>query len=508
MSRYIEEEFLFKVGLSFPTGRSDARTLKPTSKVPEPPAPTSKVAPKRATRGEDPQVLKKKSLEGTATNTDKALPDSSSAKLHIPEEVLNHQCIGRHKAGDLIKFLQEEFKQKYDHKTKEAKVLKEELSECRTELANTMQSISLQNRQADQHQMEAGQMVDVTWRSSRRLSSLGGREEDRRHSKVRCKTDIIGGRAEDRRHSKVGQKTSITWRSDRRLTSLGGDGLAELRASDGGLAELRALGDDSGKVRASSGGSVKVRSSGSGPARVRAYGGGLAKTAPAEGKSYMDNLQAQRIQERENPSVGLGEKARALAPLLLLDHRRTTALTPLLLQTIVGPPPEVLHFTGPPPEALHFTGPPPEALHFAGPSPEALLFAGPPPEALHFAGPSPEALLFAGPPPEALHFAGPPPEALHFAGPPPEAVHFARPPLEVLLFAGPPPEALHFAGPPPEALHFAGPPPEALHFTGPPPEALLLTGPPPEALHYAEPPPEALLSPDHRLTPEFRRTTI
>ncbi|KAH0465379.1 hypothetical protein IEQ34_005482 [Dendrobium chrysotoxum] len=41
-SRCIEEEFLFKVGLSFHAGRSDARMLKPTSKVPKPPAPTSK----------------------------------------------------------------------------------------------------------------------------------------------------------------------------------------------------------------------------------------------------------------------------------------------------------------------------------------------------------------------------------------------------------------------------------------------------------------------------------
>ncbi|KAH0468244.1 hypothetical protein IEQ34_003277 [Dendrobium chrysotoxum] len=31
MSRYIEEEFLFKVGLSFHAGRSDAKMLKPTS---------------------------------------------------------------------------------------------------------------------------------------------------------------------------------------------------------------------------------------------------------------------------------------------------------------------------------------------------------------------------------------------------------------------------------------------------------------------------------------------
>ncbi|KAH0455205.1 hypothetical protein IEQ34_015237 [Dendrobium chrysotoxum] len=53
-----------------------------------------------------------------------------------------------------IKYLQGEFKWKYDHKTREANILEEELSECRTELANTMQSISLQNRQADQHQID------------------------------------------------------------------------------------------------------------------------------------------------------------------------------------------------------------------------------------------------------------------------------------------------------------------------------------------------------------------
>ncbi|KAH0453601.1 hypothetical protein IEQ34_017925 [Dendrobium chrysotoxum] len=103
MGRYIEEEFLFKVVLSFHIGRSDARMLKPTSKVPKLPAPTSKVA-----------------------------PDSSSAKLHIPEwsrlgieltDVLNEWNSEFVK----IKYLQGEFKWKYDHKTKEAKVLEEEL---------------------------------------------------------------------------------------------------------------------------------------------------------------------------------------------------------------------------------------------------------------------------------------------------------------------------------------------------------------------------------------------
>ncbi|KAH0465454.1 hypothetical protein IEQ34_005557 [Dendrobium chrysotoxum] len=43
-------EFLFKVGLSFHAGRSDASMLKMSSKVPEPPAIASKVAPKRQAR--------------------------------------------------------------------------------------------------------------------------------------------------------------------------------------------------------------------------------------------------------------------------------------------------------------------------------------------------------------------------------------------------------------------------------------------------------------------------
>ncbi|KAH0471142.1 hypothetical protein IEQ34_000865 [Dendrobium chrysotoxum] len=64
LNKYIEEEFLFKVGLSFYAGRFDARMLKISSKVPEPLAPASKVGPKRQARGDDPQALKKKKLEG------------------------------------------------------------------------------------------------------------------------------------------------------------------------------------------------------------------------------------------------------------------------------------------------------------------------------------------------------------------------------------------------------------------------------------------------------------
>ncbi|KAH0454108.1 hypothetical protein IEQ34_016032 [Dendrobium chrysotoxum] len=154
---YIEEEFLFKVGLSFHPGRSDARMLKSTSKVPEPPVPVG---------GEDPQVLlKKKKLEGVAANTGKVAPVSSPVKICVPGDVLSYQCVGHRKAEDLlsrrteleaeltgalnewnaefvkIKYLQGEFKWKYDQKTREAKVLEEELCGCRTELANINQQI-------------------------------------------------------------------------------------------------------------------------------------------------------------------------------------------------------------------------------------------------------------------------------------------------------------------------------------------------------------------------------
>ncbi|KAH0468963.1 hypothetical protein IEQ34_002195 [Dendrobium chrysotoxum] len=80
ISRYIKEEFLFKMGMSFHTGRSDEKLLKPTSKVLKPPAPTSKVAPKRSARGEDPQILKKKRLEAIITQL---LNDQKGSKEKI-----------------------------------------------------------------------------------------------------------------------------------------------------------------------------------------------------------------------------------------------------------------------------------------------------------------------------------------------------------------------------------------------------------------------------------------
>ncbi|KAH0449161.1 hypothetical protein IEQ34_022961 [Dendrobium chrysotoxum] len=223
LNKYIEEEFLFKVGLSFHPGKSDARMLKLTSKVPEPPVPVPKAASKRQVGGEDPQVLlKKKKLEGVTVNTGKVVPVSSPIKIRVPGDVLSHQCVGRRKADNLVRnpflvflfflfwndfqfpssllfqlsrrteleaeltralnkwnaefvrimYLQGEFKQKNDQRTREDNMLEEELSGYRTELENIVQSVSLQNQQLDRLQvdLERAQAMIIQLREDQRAS--------------------------------------------------------------------------------------------------------------------------------------------------------------------------------------------------------------------------------------------------------------------------------------------------------------------------------------------------
>ncbi|KAH0461748.1 hypothetical protein IEQ34_009323 [Dendrobium chrysotoxum] len=93
LNKYIEEEFMFKVGLSFHPGRSDARMLKPTFKVPESPAPVPKAASKR-------QLSRCTELEAELTRA------------------LNEWNVKFVK----IKYLQGEYKRKYGQETREAKV--------------------------------------------------------------------------------------------------------------------------------------------------------------------------------------------------------------------------------------------------------------------------------------------------------------------------------------------------------------------------------------------------
>ncbi|KAH0464835.1 hypothetical protein IEQ34_004938 [Dendrobium chrysotoxum] len=102
LTKYIEEEFLFKVMLLIQARKSEAKMLKKSSKVQEPPAPSSKVLSKQ--KSNDPQaLLKKKKLERISISINQVPPYSSSAKLHVPGDVLKHQCLGRRKTDDLHK---------------------------------------------------------------------------------------------------------------------------------------------------------------------------------------------------------------------------------------------------------------------------------------------------------------------------------------------------------------------------------------------------------------------
>ncbi|KAL0927438.1 hypothetical protein M5K25_001605 [Dendrobium thyrsiflorum] len=204
-----------QVGLSIHARRSEAKMKKSTT-APEHPAsapiPVPKVAPKRPVGGGDPQSLKKKRMEGVATSADKTPSSSSPARMHIPEDVLNHQCIGRCRADDLllrrkdlkaelthslnewnsefvkVKYLQREYKRKYDSRTKEVKVLEEKLSECRTELANIVRSVSLQNQQIDRLQvdLEGAQAVVTQLQKDQKTSAekVGKLEAENKKSRT------------------------------------------------------------------------------------------------------------------------------------------------------------------------------------------------------------------------------------------------------------------------------------------------------------------------------------
>ncbi|KAH0470104.1 hypothetical protein IEQ34_001662 [Dendrobium chrysotoxum] len=71
LSRYINEEYLFKVGLSTQAGRSHTQMLKNEDNV---------------------QAVKKKRVEEVLAVTSKD-PHISPSKSHIPEDILKHQCI-------------------------------------------------------------------------------------------------------------------------------------------------------------------------------------------------------------------------------------------------------------------------------------------------------------------------------------------------------------------------------------------------------------------------------
>ncbi|KAH0465914.1 hypothetical protein IEQ34_006017 [Dendrobium chrysotoxum] len=63
LSRYIDEEYLFKVGLSTQAGRSHAQMLKKSVKVSEAAVQSSKIPPKRPGSEDNVQTVKKKRVE-------------------------------------------------------------------------------------------------------------------------------------------------------------------------------------------------------------------------------------------------------------------------------------------------------------------------------------------------------------------------------------------------------------------------------------------------------------
>ncbi|KAH0449086.1 hypothetical protein IEQ34_022886 [Dendrobium chrysotoxum] len=100
LSRYIDEEYLFKVGLSTQAGRSHAQMLKKSVKVSEAAIQSSKISPKRPGSEDNVQTVKKKRVEEVLTVTSKD-PHISPSKSHIPEDVLKHQCVGRRYTEEL-----------------------------------------------------------------------------------------------------------------------------------------------------------------------------------------------------------------------------------------------------------------------------------------------------------------------------------------------------------------------------------------------------------------------
>ncbi|KAH0457643.1 hypothetical protein IEQ34_012958 [Dendrobium chrysotoxum] len=197
LSRYVDEEYLFKVELSTQAERSHAQMLKKSARVPE--VVPQKTHSKRPGSEEGLQALRKKRADEVLTVVSKG-PRASPSKSYIPEDVLNHQCIGHRRAEELVsspslllpflhflrniflifflsqysdfklemtktlndwnkefvkvKYLQGEYKKKYDSKVKEMKVVEDQLEGCRTELANKITSVSSQNERMDRLHIE------------------------------------------------------------------------------------------------------------------------------------------------------------------------------------------------------------------------------------------------------------------------------------------------------------------------------------------------------------------
>ncbi|KAH0448745.1 hypothetical protein IEQ34_022545 [Dendrobium chrysotoxum] len=146
--------------------------LKKSARVPE--VVPQKNHSKRPGSEKGLQAPRKKKVDEVLTVVSKG-PRVSPSKSYIPEDVLNHQCIGRRRAEELysdfklemtktlndwnkefvkVKYLQGEYKKKYDSKVNEMKMVEDQLEGCRAELANKITSASSQNERMDRLHIE------------------------------------------------------------------------------------------------------------------------------------------------------------------------------------------------------------------------------------------------------------------------------------------------------------------------------------------------------------------
>ncbi|KAH0448076.1 hypothetical protein IEQ34_021876 [Dendrobium chrysotoxum] len=148
LSRYIDEEYLFKVGLSTQAGRSHAQMLKKSVRVSE--LVPQKSHSKRPGSEEGLQAPRKKKAGEVLTVVSKG-PQVSPSKSYIPEDLKQHSDFKLEITKTLndwnnefvkVKYLQGEYKRKYDSKVKEMKVVEAQLAGYRAELANKITSAS------------------------------------------------------------------------------------------------------------------------------------------------------------------------------------------------------------------------------------------------------------------------------------------------------------------------------------------------------------------------------
>ncbi|KAH0466637.1 hypothetical protein IEQ34_003875 [Dendrobium chrysotoxum] len=136
LSRYIDEEYLFKVGLSTQAGRSHAQMLKKSARVPE-------VVPQKN------YSKRPGSEEGLQAPRKKRADEYSDFKLEMTKTLNDWN-----KEFVKVKYLQGEYKKKYDSKVNEMKVVEDQLEGCRAELANKITSVSSQNERMDRLHIE------------------------------------------------------------------------------------------------------------------------------------------------------------------------------------------------------------------------------------------------------------------------------------------------------------------------------------------------------------------